>query len=92
LLTYLPMAWRSRVTPVVYAEDGSELRSEDARLRNLLGRTPAWIIAPESRLQDYLQSSFGRDYMQRLTLRRLAEFPKPGLRTRLCLYEVGVHD
>ena len=87
LLTYLPEDWRRRVKPVIYGPDGSELRSADARWENLFSRTPAWIIAPESLLSGYLESSFGPVNSQRIDLRQVAMFDKPGMRTRLGLYE-----
>jgi 4-amino-4-deoxy-L-arabinose transferase-like glycosyltransferase len=87
LLTYLPENWRSRVQPVIYGREGTELRSEDARWENLFSRTPAWIIGPESLMADYLQSSFGQVNSKRIDLRQVAMFDKPGMRTRLGLYE-----
>ncbi len=88
LLTYLPAAWMSRVKPVYYGEHGEVLRGEDARLENLLGRTPAWIIISEQLLQGYLDSSFGRSGSERLNLRPIAVFTKPGSRATLAIYEV----
>ena len=89
LLTYLPEDWRSRVQPVIYGREGTELHSEDARMENLFSRTPAWIIAPESLLAGYLESSFGHANAQRIDLRQVAMFDKPGMRTRLGLYEAS---
>jgi len=88
LLTYLPAAWISRVKPIFYGQDGRALRSDDARLENLLSRTPAWIIISERLLQGYLDSSFGRTNLDRINLRQIASFDKPGLRERLAIYEV----
>jgi len=88
LLTYLPAAWTSRVKPIFYGQDGSVLRSEDARLENLLSRTPAWIIISEQLLHGYLDSSFGRINLDRINLRQIASFDKPGSRERLAIYEV----
>jgi 4-amino-4-deoxy-L-arabinose transferase-like glycosyltransferase len=87
LLTYLPKDWRSRVRPVIYGPDGSELRDEDARWHNLFSRTPVWIVVPESLLTDYLESSFGQVNSRHIDLRQVAMFDKPGMRTRLGLYE-----
>jgi 4-amino-4-deoxy-L-arabinose transferase-like glycosyltransferase len=89
LLTYLPAAWIGRVKPVFYGRNGEVLRSEDARLENLLGRTPAWIIVSEQLLQGYLDSSFGRINNHQINLRRIAAFDKPGSRSRLAIYEVA---
>jgi 4-amino-4-deoxy-L-arabinose transferase-like glycosyltransferase len=88
LLTYLPGAWTSRVKPIFYGQDGSVLPSEDARLENLLSGTPAWIIISEQLLQGYLDSSFGRANLDRINLRQIASFDKPGSRERLAIYEV----
>jgi hypothetical protein len=88
LLTYLPADWISRVKPVSYGQHGEVLRSEDARLENLLSRTPAWIIISEQLLQGYLDSSFGRSGSLRINLRQIAVFAKPGSRSRLAIYEV----
>jgi 4-amino-4-deoxy-L-arabinose transferase-like glycosyltransferase len=87
LLTYLPAAWISRVKPVYYGQHGEVLRSEDARLENLLSRTPVWIIISEQLLQEYLDSSFGRSGAERINLRQIAVFAKPGARARLAVYE-----
>jgi 4-amino-4-deoxy-L-arabinose transferase-like glycosyltransferase len=88
LLTYLPAAWANRVKPIFYGQDGRVLRSEDARLENLLSRTPTWIIISEQLLQEYLDSSFGRANLDRINLRQIASFDKPGSRARLAIYEV----
>lgn len=87
LLTYLPAEWISRVKPVSYGQHGEALRSEDARLENLLSQTPVWIIISEQLLQGYLDSSFGRAGSLRLNLRQIAVFAKPGSRARLAIYE-----
>jgi hypothetical protein len=58
-------------------------------LRNLLSRAPVWIIAPEQLLPGDLASSFGRLDVDQIHLRQIAEFDKPGSRTRLGLYEVA---
>ena len=89
LLTYLPAAWRSRVSPIFYGRDGKVLRSEDARLENLLSRVPAWIVISEQLLQGYLDSSFGRTNLDRINLRQIASFDKPGSRERLAIYEAA---
>ena len=88
LLTYLPADWRGRVTPVIYGSDGRELRSQDARFENLLSRTPAWIISPEPLLAQFMESRFGRLNADKVDLQAVAVFDKPGLRTRLGLYEI----
>ncbi len=87
LRNYLPAQWGSRVRPIFYDPDGKALRSEAARLENLLNRTPAWIIIPEQLLQTYLDSSFGRVNSGRISLRRIALFDKPGSRAQLAIYE-----
>jgi 4-amino-4-deoxy-L-arabinose transferase-like glycosyltransferase len=89
LLTYLPAAWRSRVKPIFYGQDGEALNSEDARLANLLSRTPAWIIISEQLLQGYLDSSFGRTNLDQINLRQIASFDKPGSHSRLAIYAVS---
>jgi 4-amino-4-deoxy-L-arabinose transferase-like glycosyltransferase len=88
LRNYLPAQWSSRVRPIFYGPDGEVLRSEAARLENLLSSTPAWIIIPEQLLQGYLDSSFGRTNSARINLRRIATFDKPGSRARLAIYDV----
>jgi 4-amino-4-deoxy-L-arabinose transferase-like glycosyltransferase len=88
LLTYLPSAWLSRVKPISYGQHGEVLRSEDARLENVLSRPPVWIIISEQLLQGYLDSSFGRSASERINLRQIAVFAKPGSRARLAIYEL----
>jgi hypothetical protein len=88
LRVYLPPEWANRVTPIFYGQDGSALRSEEARLENLLSRAPVWIIVSEQLLQGYLDSSFGRMNLAQINLRQLAKFDKPGSRARLAIYEV----
>jgi 4-amino-4-deoxy-L-arabinose transferase-like glycosyltransferase len=88
LRNYLPPAWNARVTPIYYASDGKELRSEAERFANLSGRTPAWLIISPQLLPRYLISSFGAMNVDRIGLRPLALFDKPGHRTQLALYEV----
>jgi 4-amino-4-deoxy-L-arabinose transferase-like glycosyltransferase len=89
LLTYLPAAWKNRVRPVFYGQDGKALNSEGARLANLLGRAPAWIIISEQLLQGYLDSSFGRNNLDQINLRQIASFDKPGSHGRLAIYAVS---
>jgi hypothetical protein len=89
LLTYLPPAWKSRVKPIFYGQDGKALNSEDARLANLLSRTPAWIIISEQLLQGYLDSSFGLINLDQINLRQIASFDKPGSHGRLAIYAVS---
>jgi hypothetical protein len=88
LRNYLPPQWWVRVVPIFYAGDGRLLRSQAERLENVLSRTPAWLIIPEQLLQRYLIASFGEQNADRLQLRQIAVFEKPGLRTRLAIYEV----
>jgi hypothetical protein len=87
LLNYLPTSWTRRVKPIFYGQDGRELRSEDARLENLLDHAPVWIIVSEELLQRYLNSTFGNNIDQ-INLRRIAIFDKPGSRARLAIYDV----
>jgi len=89
LLTYLPAAWQNRVKPISYGQDGKTLNSEDARLTNLFSRTPAWIVISEQLLQGYLDSSFGRSNLDRINLRQIASFDKPGSHGRLAIYAVA---
>lgn len=88
LRTYLPAEWRNRVKPIMYGADGRELRSGAERLRNLLSSSPAWIIIPEPLLRIYLETIFGRQYVDRIRLRRVAAFDKPGSRVQLSIYRV----
>jgi 4-amino-4-deoxy-L-arabinose transferase-like glycosyltransferase len=88
LRNYLPAQWSRRVSPIFYGSDGSLLRSEPERLTNLLSRTPAWLVISEQLLQRYLVWSFGEKGAGQVRLRQIATFDKPGLRTRLALYEV----
>jgi hypothetical protein len=87
LRNYLPANWGSRVKPIFYGEDGRGLRSESARLANLLNHTPAWIIVSKQLLHRYLESSFGDGYLDQVDLREVATFDKPGLRAQLAIYE-----
>jgi 4-amino-4-deoxy-L-arabinose transferase-like glycosyltransferase len=89
LLTYLPAAWKSRVRPIFYGQDGKALSGEDARLANLLSRTPAWIIISEQLLQWYLDSTFGQINLDRIDVRQIASFDKPGSHARLAIYAVS---
>jgi hypothetical protein len=88
LLSYLPASWTHRVKPVLYGEDGRELRSDDARLENLLNHGPARIIISEGLLQGYLASTFGSANIDQIDLRQIAVFDKPGSRARLAFYAV----
>ncbi len=88
LRTYLPAEWGSRVRPIFYGQDGKALLSEEARLENLLSRTPAWIIVSEQLLHGYLDSTLGRQNADQINLRQIAEFDKPGSHTRLAIYAV----
>lgn len=89
LRTYLPAIWSARVQPVSYGDDGKALRTEEARLRNLLVHAPAWIIVSEPLLRGYLSADFGTGGAERVRLREIARFPKPGMRTQMALYEVS---
>src|ERR1700677_43061 len=60
LLTYLPAKWIGRVKSIYYGGHGEVLRSNEARLGNLLSVVPVWIIVPEQLLQRDLELSFGR--------------------------------
>ena len=88
LRNYLPAEWSGRVGPILYGQDGKVLRSEAARLDKLLSRTRVWIIVSAELLQPYLDSSFGRTNSDQINLRQIAEFDRPGSRTRLAIYEV----
>jgi hypothetical protein len=88
LRNYLPPQWSTRVSPIFYGADGKELRGEAERLANLLSRTPAWLIISPQLLHLYLTSSFGEKDLDRLQLREIIGFDKPGRRSQLALYEV----
>jgi len=88
LLAYLPADWKQRVRTINYASGGISLRTEAGRLDNLLSSTPAWIVVSQQLLQPYLESSFGRANLDRIDVRRIAEFKKPGSRAQLDVYEV----
>jgi 4-amino-4-deoxy-L-arabinose transferase-like glycosyltransferase len=88
LLSYLPANWRGRVKPIYYGDHGEPLRSDEARLENLFKRTPVWLIVPEQLLPDDLAANFGRPNPEQIKLRQMAAFDKPGLHTRLAIYEV----
>jgi 4-amino-4-deoxy-L-arabinose transferase-like glycosyltransferase len=88
LRNYLPEQWRTRVEPVIYGQDGSELRTQPARLQNLLGHTPAWIIVAEPLLERYLKLSFGEIDTARVSLVEIARFDKPGSGGPLALYRI----
>jgi hypothetical protein len=89
LLTYLPANWRGRVKPIYYGDNGEFLRSDEARLENLLERTPVWLIVPEQLLPGDLAASLGRLKPEQIKLRQMAAFDKPGLHARLAIYEVA---
>jgi hypothetical protein len=88
LRTYLPAEWSGRVSPIFYAQDGKALRTETARLENLLSNAPAWIIVPEQLLPAYMASTFGPTGSDQINLRQIAKFAKPGFRTAVAIYEV----
>jgi 4-amino-4-deoxy-L-arabinose transferase-like glycosyltransferase len=87
LRTYLPEQWANRVKPIFYGQDGTALRSEDARMKNLFSQTPVWVIVPQQLLHGYMDSSFGRINAARIHLREIAAFDKPGSHSRLAIYE-----
>jgi 4-amino-4-deoxy-L-arabinose transferase-like glycosyltransferase len=88
LLSYLPSSWTCRVTPIFYGPGGKELRSDDARMENLLDHVPARIIISEALLQGYLASTFGSANIDKISLRQIVVFDKPGSRARLAIYDV----
>ena len=90
LRSYLPATWRRRVQPVYYDDDGRELRSEEARLANLVAHAPAWIIVSEQLLQRYMEADFGSTGIDRVTLRKVNSFAKPDNRAQVALYEATV--
>ena len=87
LRSYLPPDWTARVKPIFYGEDGKALRDEEARLKYLLANLPAWIVIPEQLLARYLDSSFGPG-AEKINLRQIAKFDKPGARAQLAIYAV----
>ena len=87
LRSYLPPEWTGRVKPIFYGEDGKALRHETARLKNLLANLPAWIVISEQLLPGYLDSSFGPG-AEKINLRQIAKFDKPGTRAQLAIYAV----
>ena len=92
LRNYLPPTWNSRIEPIYYADDGRFLRTDEARLQNLLEHTPAWIVIPVQLLDGYLDSTFHRhDLSSILDLQRIATFDKPGAHVQLALYRVTRH-
>jgi 4-amino-4-deoxy-L-arabinose transferase-like glycosyltransferase len=91
LRAYVPASWTHRINPVFYGPDGRELRSDDERVENLLDHAPAWIIISEGLLQGYLASTFGSANTDRIDLRQIAVFDKPGSRARLAVYAVTRH-
>jgi 4-amino-4-deoxy-L-arabinose transferase-like glycosyltransferase len=88
LRNYLPPSWNNRVTPIFYGRHGLPLRSEAARLQNLLEHSPTWIVISPQLLEGYLDSSFGRQYLESIKLQRIAIFDKPGSRAQLGIYQV----
>jgi 4-amino-4-deoxy-L-arabinose transferase-like glycosyltransferase len=88
LRNYLPSRWRARVQPAIYGAEGTLLRSDAARLDNLLSHAPVWIIAPAPLLHGSLNANFGSG-ADKLAVRPIAAFQKPGNHGPLGLYEVG---
>jgi hypothetical protein len=86
LRTYLPRSWSERVQPIIYGERGEVLRTEDALLANLLGTAPTWVVVPRQLLPFYMNAMFG-DKVDRIKLRQIARFDKPGARAQLVIYE-----
>lgn len=89
LRNYLPSEWGSRIRPIFYGDDGRALRSEEARLANLLSSTRMWIVVSPQLLRRYLDSSFGQRNAEQVNLRQIAAFDKPGLITQLAIYDVA---
>jgi 4-amino-4-deoxy-L-arabinose transferase-like glycosyltransferase len=89
LRNYLPPEWNGRVTPAFYGKDGKVLGSDEERLTNVLSGSPAWLIISEQLLHRYMISSFGENNIDRIKLRQLVKFEKPGLRTQLSIYEIA---
>lgn len=87
LRSYLPPEWTGRVKPIFYGEDGKVLRNETARLENLLANLPAWIVISEQVLPHYMDTSFGPG-AEKIELRQIAKFDKPGTRAQLAIYAV----
>jgi len=87
LRSYLPPEWTGRVKPIFYGDDGKALRHETVRLKNLLANLPAWIVISEQLLPGYLDSSFGAG-AEKINLRQIAKFDKPGTRAQLAIYAV----
>jgi 4-amino-4-deoxy-L-arabinose transferase-like glycosyltransferase len=87
LRSYLPPEWAGRVKPIFYGEDGNALRHETARLNYLLANLPAWIVISEQLLPGYLASSFGSG-TEKINLRQIAKFDKPGTRAQLAIYAI----
>jgi hypothetical protein len=88
LRNYLPAQWSNRIKPIFYGQDGLVLRSETARLENLIGRTPAWVIIAPQLLEEYLNANFGRIDRNIIEIRQIAKFDKPGSRSQLAIYEI----
>jgi 4-amino-4-deoxy-L-arabinose transferase-like glycosyltransferase len=89
LRNYLPPSWNSRIEPIYYGDGGRYLPTDEARLRNLLEHTPAWIVIPVQLLDGYLDSTFHRrDLASLVELQRIATFEKPGAHVQLALYRV----
>jgi hypothetical protein len=88
LLCYLPAPWIDRVKPVFYGDDGRLLESQQARLAQVLERTPVWIIVSDQLRDRYLDSEFGASASTLIRLRPIAHFDKPGSRSQLVIYEI----
>jgi 4-amino-4-deoxy-L-arabinose transferase-like glycosyltransferase len=88
LRCYLPRNWHSRARPIFYARDGTVLATPDARLRELLGSLPVWIVEPTPLLEASWEASFGPNSHELVSLQPLAAFDKPGNKSQLVIYEV----
>jgi len=87
LRTYLPPQWPTRVVYAMYGEDGRLLKSPTQRLENLLDHTPAWVVIAPQVLSENLDAMFGAAGRDRLRLRQVAQFAKPGSRAHVAIYE-----
>ena len=67
---------------------GRRLGPTATELPNAVSHEPAWILVSEQLLQRYLASDFGDTSVDRIMVRAVASFEKPGGRAQLGLYEV----
>jgi hypothetical protein len=87
LRNYLPRQFDGHVSPLFFGPDGAFLGTEAARLQNLLEHAPAWIVASRQLLPGQLLASVGAAGRDRVELRQIAQFNKPGARGQLAVYE-----